>query len=43
MNNNSNSGSDRKDNERLASEDRRKQNVPVDDDRRLVKDDRRNN
>ena len=41
MNNNSNSGSDRKDNERRDREDRRKQNVPVDDDRRLVKDDRR--
>ena len=43
MNNNSNSGSDRKDNKRRASEDRRKQNVPVDADRRLVRDDRRNN
>ena len=43
MKNNSNSGSDRKDNERRASEDRRKQNVPVNDDRRAVKDDRRNN
>ena len=43
MNNNSNSGSDRKDNERRAREDRRKQNVPVNDDRRLVRDDRRNN
>ena len=43
MNNkNSNSGSNREDNERRDSEDRRKQNVPVDDDRRLVKDDRRN-
>ena len=42
MNNDSNSGSDRKDNERRASEDRRKQNVPVNDDRRVVKDDRRN-
>ena len=41
MNNNSNSGSDRKDNERRASEDRRKQNVSVENDRRLVKDDRR--
>ena len=41
MNSNSNSGSDRKDNERRASEDRRKQNVPVNDDRRIVKDDRR--
>ena len=41
MNNNINSGSDRKDNERRASEDRRKQNVPVNDDRRIVKDDRR--
>ena len=43
MNNNSNSGSDRKDNECRAREDRRKQNVPVSDDRRAVKDDRRNN
>ena len=41
MNNNSNSGSDRKDNERRDSEDRRKQNVSVENDRRLVKD-RRN-
>jgi len=39
--NNSNSGSDRKDNERRDSEDRRKQNVSVENDRRLVKD-RRN-
>ena len=41
MNNDSNSGSDRKDNERRDSEDRRKQNVSVENDRRLVKD-RRN-
>ncbi len=41
MNNNSNNGSDRKDNERRDSEDRRKQNVSVENDRRLVKD-RRN-
>ena len=39
--NSSNSGSDRKDNERRDSEDRRKQNVSVENDRRLVKD-RRN-
>ena len=43
MNNDSNSGSDRKDNERRAREDRRKKNVPVNNDRRLVKNDRRNN
>jgi hypothetical protein len=41
MNNDSNSGSDRKDNERRDSDDRRKQNVSVENDRRLVKD-RRN-
>ena len=39
--NNSNNGSDRKDNERRDSDDRRKQNVSVENDRRLVKD-RRN-
>ena len=39
--NNSNNGSDRKDNERRDSEDRRKQKVSVENDRRLVKD-RRN-
>ena len=33
MNNNRNSGSDRKDNERRDSEDRRKQSVPVENDR----------
>ena len=33
MNNDSNSGSDRKDNERRDSEDRRKQSVPVENDR----------
>ena len=41
MNNDSNSGSDRKDNERRDSDERRKQNVSVENDRRLVKD-RRN-
>jgi hypothetical protein len=41
MNNDSNSGSDRKDNERRDSDDRRKQNVSVENDRRLVGDDRR--
>ena len=41
MNNNSNNGSDRKDNERRDSEDRRIQNVPVENDRRLVKDRRK--
>ena len=38
---NSNSGSYRKDNERRDSEDRRIQNVPVENDRRLVKDRRK--
>ena len=38
MNNNSNSGFDREDNKRRNSEDRRKQNVSVENDRRLVKD-----
>ena len=38
---NNNSGSDRKDNERRDSEDRRIQNVPVENDRRLVKDRRK--
>ena len=41
MNNDSNSGSDKIDNERRDSEDRRKQSVPVENDRRLVGDDRR--
>ena len=41
MNNDSNSGLDREDNKRRNSEDRRKQNVPVDDDRRLVKNRRK--
>ena len=41
MNNDSNSGSDRKDNERRDSDDRRKQSVPVENDRRLAGDDRR--
>ena len=41
MNNNSNNGSDRKDNERRDSEDRRKQNVSVENDRRLVKNRRK--
>ena len=43
MNNNSKRRSERKDNVRRTSKDRRKQNVPVNDERRLVKDDRRNN
>ena len=41
MDNNSNSGLEREDSERRNSEDRRKQNVPVGDDRRLVNNDRR--
>ena len=41
MNNNSNNGSDRKDNERRDSEDRRKQNIYIKNDRRLAGDDRR--
>ena len=41
MNNDSNSGSDKKDNERRDSKDRRKQSVPVENDRRLVENDRR--
>jgi len=41
MNNDSNSGSDRKDNERRDSDDRRKQIVSVENDRRLAGDDRR--
>ena len=41
MNNNSNSGFDREDNKRRNSEDRRKQNIPVENDRRIVRDDRR--
>ena len=41
MDNNSNSGLEREDSERRNSEDRRKQNVPVDDDRRLVKNRRK--
>ena len=41
MNNDSNSGSDRIDNERRDSDDRRKQSVPVEKDRRLAGDDRR--
>ena len=41
MNNDSNSGSDRIDNERRDSEDRRKQSVPVENDRRLAGDARR--
>ena len=43
MNNSNNGGSNREDNERCASGDRRKNNVPVDIDRRSDKDDRRNN
>ena len=39
--NNSNNGSDRKDNERRDSDDRRKQNVSVENDRRLAGDERR--
>ncbi len=41
MNNNSNSGSDREDNDRRTSVDRRKQNVPVGNDRRLAEDRRK--
>ena len=41
MNNDSNSGTDKIDNERRDSEDRRKQSVPVENDRRLSGDDRR--
>ena len=41
MNNDTNRGSDRIDNERRDSEDRRKQSVPVENDRRLAGDDRR--
>ena len=41
MNNDSNSGLDKIDNERRDSEDRRKQSVPVENDRRLSGDDRR--
>ena len=41
MNNNINNGSDRKDNERRDSEDRRKQSVHVENDRRSAGDDRR--
>ena len=41
MNNDSNSGSDKRDNERRDREDRRKQSVPVEKDRRLAGDDRR--
>ena len=43
MNNSNNGGSNRGYNERRAWEDRRKKNVPVNNDRRLVKNDRRNN
>ena len=41
MNNDSNSGSDKRDNERRDREDRRKQRVHVENDRRLAGDDRR--
>ena len=41
MNNDSNSGSDKRDNERRDREDRRKQRVSVENDRRLAGDDRR--
>ena len=41
MNNDSNSGSDKRDNERRDREDRRKQRVSVENDRRLVKDRRK--
>ena len=41
MDNNSNSGLEREDSERRTREDRRKQNIPVENDRRIIKDDRR--
>ena len=41
MNNDSNSGSDKRDNERRDREDRRKKRVPVENNRRLAGDDRR--
>ena len=41
MNNNSNSGLEREGNERRTREDRRKQNIHVENDKRIVKDDRR--
>ncbi len=41
MDNNSNSGLEREDSERRNSEDRRKQNIPVENDRRIVRNDRR--
>ena len=41
MDNNSNSGLEREDSERRAREDRRKQNIPVENDRRIIKVDRR--
>ena len=41
MNNNSNSGLEREDSERRTREDRRKQNIPVENDRRIVRNDRR--
>ena len=43
MNDSNNGGSNREDNERRTDGDRRKNNVPVDIDRRSVKNDRRNN
>ena len=41
MDNNSSSGLEREDSERRTREDRRKQNIPVENDRRIVRDDRR--
>ena len=41
MDNNSNSGLEREDSERRTREDRRKQNIPVENDRRIIKVDRR--
>jgi len=41
MDNNSNSGLEREDSERRTREDRRKQNIPVENDRRIVRNDRR--
>ena len=41
MDNNSNSGLEREDSERRTREDRRKQNIPVENDRRIDRNDRR--
>ena len=41
MDNNSNSGLEREGSERRTRKDRRKQNIHVENDRRIVKDDRR--